>query len=125
MLFNESLDAFVDPNFLDEIEELSTMYVACRENQVSTPSRLTVRLRFPSRSTIVSFLPFDLSAHAAVPRLTLPLSQLVGFAGFTVLIYDHLITFADEVRPSPISPSFTGRGRVAGTIHLEETARSS
>ena len=107
MSFNESL---ADPKTLDDIgRDLSTMYVVCymsRSEESSISSKLT-RLRLSSHSTIVSFLPFNASTHTAVPKLTprpctVP-PQLVGFAGFTVLIYDHLITFADEVRPFTIS----------------------
>jgi len=66
------------------------------------PLKLTL-LRLCSNSTIVCFSRSTCrstqSSHGL--RNSVISSQLVGVAGFTVLIYDHLITFADEVRVPP------------------------
>lgn len=40
----------------------------------------------------------DVVAAVEEDLINIYLTILVGFAGFTVLVYDHLITFADEVR---------------------------
>lgn len=63
--------------------------------------------RLRSQSTIVSFLLFNLLTHTTVPQLT-PFPKFVGFFGFTVLIYDHLITFGDEVHPPHIATMSIG-----------------
>ena len=99
MAFREPLDAFVDSNFLDDTDDLSTMYVNAGR------IRYTIEANYPptisQQLDDCKFRPLNVQP-IAIPRLILPLPKLVGFAGFTVLIYDHLITFADEVRPSPI-----------------------
>ena len=81
-----------------------------RSEESGTPSKLT-RTRLLSRATIVRSLSCSTTAYVSSHNLRHArdsLVQLVGFAGFTVLVYDHLITFADEVRPSPISPTCPG-----------------
>ena len=55
----------------------------------------------------------------------LTLTQLVGFAGFTVLVYDHFITFGDEVSPRPIWTCPLAKVyRFTGAIHLAHTTRA-
>lgn len=105
MSFNESLNGLLSPSVVDEIaEDLSTMYVLCprRKNQAPIGADLPPILQPVDNCTFSSLLSDRLRSCPVIDGTSRD-PQLVGFAGFTILIYDHLITFGDEVRPSLIS----------------------
>ena len=106
MSFNESINGLLSPSVVDEIaEDLSTMYVVCpgRKNQAPIGADVPPTFQPFDNRPFPSLLFNRLRSCPVIDGTPRDPPQLVGFAGFTILIYDHLITFGDEVRHSLIS----------------------